>query len=65
VLQPSAALVAVHRDFLRSSGKGRPTGRANVLAFVGDVWDLASEDPDPVRWAECFIEAGYARVPAG
>jgi hypothetical protein len=41
-----------------------PFGRADVLAFSDDVWDLASEDPDPVRWAECFIEAGYAGTDA-
>jgi hypothetical protein len=39
--------------------RGLPFSRDDVLAFVGDVWDLSREDPDPVRWAECFIEAGY------
>jgi hypothetical protein len=31
-----------------------------VLAFAEDVWDLTSEDPDPSRWADAFVEAGRA-----
>jgi hypothetical protein len=33
-------------------------GVAGELAFVGDMWDLTSEDPDPVRWADAVVEAG-------
>jgi hypothetical protein len=34
--------------------------RAEVLAFADNVWQLAQEAPDPVRWADAFVEAGYA-----
>jgi hypothetical protein len=34
--------------------------RADVLAFVGDVWQMAEEGPDPERWADAFVVAGYA-----
>ena len=40
--------------------RGLSFTRADVLAFVGDVWPLAQADPDPVRWADAFVEAGYA-----
>jgi hypothetical protein len=38
--------------------------RADVLAFADDVWPLAQENPDPVRWAGAFVEAGYAAAEA-
>jgi hypothetical protein len=38
--------------------RGVPFSRADVLAFAEAVWVLAAEDPDPVRWTKCFIEAG-------
>jgi hypothetical protein len=41
--------------------RGLSFTRANVLAFAEGVWQLAQEDPDPVRWADAFVEAGYAR----
>ena len=44
--------------------RGVPFSRADLLAFADDVRQLAQEDPDPVRWAECFIEAGYAGTDA-
>jgi hypothetical protein len=34
--------------------------RAAVLDFVQSVWPLAEDDPDPVLWAERFVEAGRA-----
>jgi hypothetical protein len=40
--------------------RGLAFSRADVLAFTDDVWQLAHEDPDPVRWADAFVEAGYA-----
>jgi hypothetical protein len=40
--------------------RGLPFSRADVLVFADDVWQLAQEDPDPVRWADAFVEAGYA-----
>jgi hypothetical protein len=40
--------------------RGVAFSRADVLAFADDVWPLAQEDPDPVRWADAFVEAGYA-----
>jgi hypothetical protein len=40
--------------------RGLPFSRADVLAFTDDAWQLAQEDPDPVRWADAFVEAGYA-----
>jgi hypothetical protein len=44
--------------------RGLPFSRADVLAFVGDVWQLAEEDADPVRWADAFVEAGCIEAPA-
>jgi hypothetical protein len=32
--------------------------RADVLEFAESVWPLAEDDPDPVQWAERFIETG-------
>jgi hypothetical protein len=34
--------------------------RAAVLDFVLSVCPLAEDDPDPVRWARRFVEAGRA-----
>jgi hypothetical protein len=34
--------------------------RAAVHDFVASVWPLAQDDPDPVLWAERFVEAGGA-----
>jgi hypothetical protein len=44
--------------------RGLPFRHADVLAFADDVWPLAREDPDPVRWADAFVAAGYAGVKA-
>jgi hypothetical protein len=44
--------------------RGVAFSRAGVMAFADDVWPLAQEDPDPVRWADAFVEAGYAVVKA-
>jgi hypothetical protein len=40
--------------------RGLTFSRADVLAFADDVWPLAEEDPDLVRWADAFVAAGYA-----
>jgi hypothetical protein len=58
-----------HPDFLAGLEvelrlRGVAFSRADVLAFVGDVWQLALEDPDPVRWADAFVEAGRAGASA-
>jgi hypothetical protein len=37
---------------------GRPFDRGDLLTFVADVWPLAEDDPDPVRWSREFLEAG-------
>jgi hypothetical protein len=42
--------------------RGLPFSRADVSAFADDVWPLALEDPDPVRWADAFVEAGYVET---
>jgi hypothetical protein len=44
--------------------RGLAFSRADVLEFVDDVWPLAKDDPDPVRWAERFLEAGFGDVKA-
>ena len=31
--------------------------RAELLAFVADVWALAQENPDVTLWAQEFIDA--------
>ena len=31
--------------------------RRDLDAFAADVWPLAEEDPDPIRWAEAFLIA--------
>jgi hypothetical protein len=28
-----------------------------VETFVADVWSLAEDDPDVIRWAEAFLAA--------
>jgi hypothetical protein len=40
--------------------RGVAFNRADVLAFADDVWPLAREDPDAVKGADAFVEAGYA-----
>jgi hypothetical protein len=40
--------------------RGLSFSRADVLIFADDVWQLAQDDPDPVRWSDAFVEAGYA-----
>jgi hypothetical protein len=37
--------------------RGLPFSRANVLAFADEVWPLAQDDPDPVKWVDAFVEA--------
>jgi hypothetical protein len=31
---------------------------ADLLEFIEAVWPLAQDDPDPVVWAERFLESG-------
>jgi hypothetical protein len=31
--------------------------RGELETFASDVWPLAAEDPDPIRWAEAFLAA--------
>jgi len=31
---------------------------AELLDFVESVWPLAADDPDPVIWAQRFIDSG-------
>jgi hypothetical protein len=38
--------------------RGISFSRGDLLEFVADVWPLAQDDPDPVIWAERFIETG-------
>jgi hypothetical protein len=45
--------------------RGLPFSRADVLAFAEGVWPLAQEAPDPVRWADAFVEAGHPDRRAG
>src|SRR5262249_42001391 len=40
--------------------RGYSFSRADLLDFVQSVWLLAEDDPDPVRWAGRFVEAGRA-----
>jgi hypothetical protein len=44
--------------------RGLAFSRADVLVFVHSVWQLAQDDPDPVRWADAFVEAGHAGAEA-
>jgi hypothetical protein len=38
--------------------QGISFSRADVLDFVESVWRRAEDDPDPVFWAERFLESG-------
>jgi hypothetical protein len=38
--------------------------RADLIDFVESVWSLAQEDPDPVPWAERFLESGRGTMTA-
>ena len=29
--------------------------RAELETFAADVWSLAEEDPDPIRWSQAFL----------
>jgi hypothetical protein len=40
--------------------RGHAFNQYAVLDFVLAVWPLAEDDPDPVVWAERFVEAGRA-----
>jgi hypothetical protein len=58
-----------HPDFLTGLEaelrlRGVAFDRADVLAFADAVWPLAQEDTDPVKWADCFLEAGHAERPS-
>jgi len=35
--------------------RGVPFDRGNLATFAEDVWPLAEEDPDTIRWAEAFL----------
>jgi hypothetical protein len=37
--------------------RGLCSSRADMRAFADDVWPLALKDPDPVKWADAFVEA--------
>jgi hypothetical protein len=34
-----------------------PFDRAELEPWAADVWSLAEDDPDPIRWAEAFLAA--------
>jgi hypothetical protein len=38
--------------------QGIAFSRADLLDFVEGVWPLAQDDPDPVVWADRFLESG-------
>jgi hypothetical protein len=40
--------------------RGHSFARADLLDFVQSAWPLAEDDPDPVLWAQRFVEAGRA-----
>jgi hypothetical protein len=44
--------------------RGLSFSRAAVLDFVQSAWPLAEDDPDPVLWAERFVESGRADASA-
>ena len=44
--------------------RGARFNRADLLAFVADVWPLAEEDPDVTFWAREFIDTGHATMTA-
>ena len=35
--------------------RGVPFNRNELETFAEDVWPLAEEDPDTIRWAEAFL----------
>jgi hypothetical protein len=37
--------------------RGVPFDRGDLETFAADVWSLAEEDPDVIRWSEAFLEA--------
>jgi hypothetical protein len=39
---------------------GRLRCRDAVARLLFSVWPLAEDDPDPVLWAQRFVEAGRA-----
>jgi ferredoxin-NADP reductase len=41
---------------------GVPHDRAALEAFVASVWPHAEDDPEPVKWARAFAEAGQTEV---
>jgi hypothetical protein len=41
---------------------GVPHDRAALAAFVASVSPHAEEDPEPVKWARAFAEAGQLEV---
>jgi hypothetical protein len=44
--------------------RGVEFARAELVAFVDDVWPLAEENPDPVSWAREFIDSGRGSMRA-
>jgi hypothetical protein len=40
-----------------------PFGRGELETFTADVWRLAEDDPDVIRWSEAFLVARQAREP--
>jgi hypothetical protein len=44
--------------------RGSSFSLADLTEFVADVWPLAQEDPDPVRWAREFLDSGPASLMA-
>jgi len=40
--------------------RGHSFSRADLLDFVASAWPLIEDDPDPVLWAQRFVEAGRA-----
>jgi hypothetical protein len=52
-MTPSAFVRAVEGELrLRRVG----FDLAGLLDFAASVWPLAAEDPDPVRWADKFLQ---------
>jgi len=44
--------------------RGVAFSRADLLAFMADVWPLAEEKLAPGFWAREFIEAGHGSITA-
>lgn len=42
--------------------RGIGFSRADLVAFVADVWPLAQENPDVTFWAQAFLESGRGSV---